>query len=214
MRRVIFFFKLVDDFRLLAHDLMVKLLKHSMMCLLQVNGAQSYNPHDNTFKEPNTDDTPFSAESLEVVYGSQIYAKSIAITRSLNSLCGDDDTRYVHIKLLLLVVLFDPLNEALSEDERKTVRNLQDKYVSLLYAYLSETFGSPHAEITFKTAIYEIRRAKELAYCFQRAVQDGTSQESVRPLMREVLCIEQPLSTSSLSSSNESLDSVLSMVPS
>ena len=69
VRRIIFFFKLISDFRNLDHDLMVKLLKHNMMSLLQIHGVNSYNLDTNTFQEPNTDDTPFSASSLETVYG-------------------------------------------------------------------------------------------------------------------------------------------------
>ncbi len=183
VRRIIFYFKLVSDFRSLDHDLMVKLLKQNMMSLLQIHGVNSYNKEDNSFKEPDTDDTPFSAQSLEAVYGSEIYNFSISITRNLYDLCSSDMN---YIKILMLVIIFDPTNESLQENERKLISQLQNKYVTLMYAYIHENMGLPKSELTFKGIAYEINKVNLLASWFERTVLEKSNYEYVRPLMKEI----------------------------
>jgi hypothetical protein len=183
VRRIIFFFKLISDFRNLDHDLMVKLLKQNMMSMLQIHGVNSYNKEENTFKEPTTDDTPFSASSLVQVYGEEIYNFSISITKNLYDLCNNDMN---YIKILMLILIFDPLNENLTNDEKKIVSNLQNKYVTLMYAYMRENLGSPKAELTFKGIIYEINKVNILANWFEKTVVEKSNYEYVRPLMKEI----------------------------
>jgi len=189
VRRVIFYFKLISDFRELKHDLMVVLLKFNMMGLLQIHGINSYNKEENTFKEPDTDDTPFSAQSIESVYGTSVYELSISITRNLFDLCAGDMT---HIKILMLIVLFDPYNDKLSDSEKTTVAKLQNKYVSLLHAYLCDLMGSPQAEQTFKAILIEISKINDLGKWFEKTVAEKSSCDFVRPLMKEVFGIATP----------------------
>jgi len=189
VRRIIFYFKLISDFRELKHDLMVVLLKFNMMSLLQIHGINSYNKEENTFKEPDTDDTPFSAQSIESVYGTSVYDLSISITRNLFDLCAGEMT---HIKILMLIVLFDPYNDKLSESEKATVAKLQNKYVTLLHAYLCEIMGSPRAEHTFKAILIEISKINDLGKWFEKTVAEKSSCDFVRPLMKEVFGIATP----------------------
>ena len=56
---------------------MLKLLKQSMMNLLQIHGVNSFNRKENTFKQPDTDDVPFTAESLKTTYGEEMYKVTI-----------------------------------------------------------------------------------------------------------------------------------------
>ena len=210
VRRIIFYFKLISDFRELPHDIMVKLLKQSMMSLLQIHGINSYNKEENSFKQPFTDDVPFSAESLESVYGEEVYKITMDITRNMYDLCNRDMT---YIKILMLIVLFDPLNENLTLREKRIVSELQNKYVTLIYAYLCESFGTSTAELTFKGMIFELNKVNELSRWFEKAVVEKSNYEYVRPLMKEVFSFPTdstpPMSsasfyTSSSSSSNPS----------
>ena len=210
VRRIIFYFKLISDFRELPHDIMVKLLKQSMMSLLQIHGINSYNKEENSFKQPFTDDVPFSAESLESVYGEEVYKITMEITRNMYDLCNRDMT---YIKVLMLIVLFDPLNENLTLKEKRIVSELQNKYVTLIYAYMCESFGASTAELTFKGMIFELNKVNELSRWFEKAVVEKSNYEYVRPLMKEVFSFPTdstpPMSsasfyTSSSSSSNPS----------
>lgn len=210
VRRIIFYFKLISDFRELPHDIMVKLLKQSMMSLLQIHGINSYNKEENSFKQPFTDDVPFSAESLESVYGEEVYKITMDITRNMYDLCNRDMT---YIKILMLIVLFDPLNENLTLREKRIVSELQNKYVTLIYAYMCESFGTSTAELTFKGMIFELNKVNELSRWFEKAVVEKSNYEYVRPLMKEVFSFPTdstpPMSsasfyTSSSSSSNPS----------
>ncbi len=201
VRRIIFFFKLISDFRNLPHDTMVKLLKQNMMNLLQVHGVISFNKQDNTFKEPDTDDTPFSAESLQAVYGPEIYQFSMNITRNLYDLCDDD---MVFIKILMLIVIFDPLNASLNADEKALISKLQNKYVALIYSYMRDKFGSPKAELMFKGMVFELSKVSELSRCFERAIAQKSNSEYVRPLMKEVFSFPSNHNTPPSSSSDRS----------
>jgi len=191
---------------------MVVLLKFNMMSLLQIHGINSYNREENTFKEPDTDDTPFSAQSIESVYGTSVYELSISITRNLFDLCTGDMT---HIKILMLIVLFDPYNEKLTESEKSNVAKLQNKYVTLLHAYLSEIMGSPRAEHTFKSILVEISKINDLGKWFEKTVAEKSSCDFVRPLMKEVFGIATPAnsaaSTPIVSSHPSSIDSSCSV---
>lgn len=115
----------------------------------------SYNKKEDTFKEPNSDDTPFAASSLESIYGPDIYKLTIGITQNLFDLCNGDTT---YIKILLLIVLFDPMNDQLTESERAQIVKLQNKYVTLFHAYMCDSFGRDKGSITFKSIIYEMNK--------------------------------------------------------
>jgi len=186
VRRLIFFFKLISDFRNLDHDLMVKLLKRNMMNLIQIHGVNSYNRKEDIFKEPDSDDAPFSASSLESIYGPDIYKLTIGITQNLYDLCDGDMT---YIKILLLIVIFDPMNDTLSDEERLQIVRLQNKYVTLLHAFLCDSFGKDKGAITFKSLLYEMNKVNDLAQWFERVVAEKSNYEYVRPLMKEVFSL-------------------------
>lgn len=199
VRRIIYFFKMISDFRQLEHDLMAALLKFSMMKLLQIHGVNSYNKQDNTFKEPNTDDVAFPANSLEGVYGPETYRTVMSITTNLCDLCEGNN---VFLKIIMLITLFDPLNSALSADEKTRVEELQSKYISLLYSHLRDYFGSPKAELKYKGFLFEMSKVTELSSWFEKTVAEQANQDSIRPLMKEVFSFneagaapEQPAST-------------------
>jgi hypothetical protein len=205
VRRIIFFFKLISDFRDLPHDLMLKILKQNMMSLLQIHGVNSYDRSQNTFKQPDTDDVPFTAESLKSTYGDEIYQITMSITNNLYDLCNGNMS---FIKIVMLVVLFDPQNEWLDASEKILIEELQNKYVTLLYSYMCNNFGSSHAEFTFKGLIFELNKINDLSKLFERAVVEKSNYEEVRPLMQEVFCLSNantpPLSNSTFSSSQYS----------
>jgi hypothetical protein len=183
VRRIIFFFKLIHDFRSLSHDLMVTLLKFNMMSILQIHSVNSFNLKENTFKEPDTNDNPLKADSLIHIYGEDVYNVSIGITTNLYEICRPDMTL---IKLLMLVTLFDPLNEQLTNNEKKCIGVLQTKYISLLYLLMRERFGSPRAEIKLKEIIFEMSKVNELSRWFEKTVIEQSNVKCVRPLMKEV----------------------------
>ena len=205
VRRIIFFFKLISDFHDLPHDLMQKILKQNMMSLLQIHGVNSYDRSQNTFKQPDTDDVPFTAESLKITYGDEIYQITMSITNNLYDLCNGNMT---FIKIVMLVVLFDPQNEWLDASEKIFIEELQNKYVTLLYSYMCNNFGTSHAEFTFKGLIFELNKINDLSKLFERAVVEKSNFEEVRPLMQEVFCLSNantsPLSNSTFSSSQYS----------
>ncbi len=186
VRRIIFFFKLIPNFHDLPHDLMLKLLKQNMMSLLQIHGVNSYDRTQNTFKQPDTDDVPFTAESLKTTYGDEIYQITMSITNNLHDLCNGNMT---FIKIAMLVVLFDPQNEWLDASEKIFIEELQNKYVTLLYSYMCNNFGTSHAEFTFKGLIFELNKINDLSKLFERAVVEKSNFEEVRPLMQEVFCL-------------------------
>jgi hypothetical protein len=191
VRRIIYFFKLISDFRDLSQDLMLKLLKQNMMSLLQIHGVNSFNRAENTFKQPDTDDIPFTAESLKATYGEEIYTISMGITNNLYDLCNKNMT---FVKIVMLVVLFDSQNSALTEKERLLVEQLQNKYVTLLYSCMCEQYnGFDSAEVAFKGLIFELNKINDLSKIFGKAIVEKSNLEEVRPLMQEVF---------SLSSSN------------
>lgn len=149
-------------------------------------GVNSYNREEDTFKEPDSDDTPFAASSLESIYGPDIYKLTIGITKNLFGLC-DGDTTY--IKVLLLIVLFDPMNDQLTDTERDQIIKLQNKYVTLFHAYMCENFGKEKGSITFKSIIYEMNKVNDLAAWFEKVVAEKSNYEYVRPLMKEVFSL-------------------------
>lgn len=183
VRRIINFLKLVIDFNDINHELMIMLLKNSMMSLLQIHGVNSYNKNNNTFKEPDTDDTPFSADSLETVYGSEVYQLTISVTQNLCDILYPNKT---HIKLLLLIYLFDPLCPNLSTEEIYKVKQYQQKYVKLLYTYFCESLGFERADAAFNRVVYEMNRINELSIWFKSAVDEKSDKDIVRPLMKEI----------------------------
>ena len=207
VRRIIFFFKLVSDFRDLPHELMLKLLKQNMMSLLQIHGVNSFNRVDNTFKQPDTDDVPFTAESLRTTYGDEIYGITMSITNNLCDLCNENMT---FIKIVMLVVLFDAQNDALDASERCHVEELQNKYVTLLYSYMCESFGATRAEVVFKGLIFELNKINDLSKLFERAVVEKSNYEDVRPLMQEVFCLSSVNTTPPATNSSHYSSSVAS----
>ena len=214
VRRIIFYFKLISDFRNLSHDIMVKLLKNNMMTIIQLHGINSYNKKENTFKEPNTDDIPFTADSLRSVYGHEVYQKIINITISLHDLCQGD---MVYIKLLMLIVLFDPNNDTLSVDERAKVKDLQDKYMNLTFSSLCDILGCVNkANLVLKGMLFEVNKINDLAKWFEKTVVEKCDSEFVRPLMKEVFSFPSdhtPPSSINSSSASSSVQSVSSMPP-
>jgi hypothetical protein len=86
----------------------------------------------------------------------------------------------------MLVVLFDPQNELLDENEKNLIEELQNKYITLLYSYICDTQGASHAEFTFKRLIVELNKISDLSKLFERAVVEKSNYESVRPLMKEI----------------------------
>jgi hypothetical protein len=166
VRRLTFFFKLITDFRELSNDLMVKLLKKNMMNLIQIQGVNSYDPNENTFKEANTDDTPVSGASIELVYGPDIYKHIMGTFKTLHDLCNGDMT---YMKLLLLIILFDPQVESLSLVEKAQIMKIQNKYVNLMFTYLCSQFkeNSQKAFLVFKSIIYEVNKVKDLSSWFE-----------------------------------------------
>lgn len=202
VRRIIFFFKLISDFRSLEHDLMVKLLKQSMMSILQIHGVNSYNKLDDTFKEPDTDDSPFAAQSLEAVYGTEVYKITIGITQNLYELCSADMT---YIKMLMLITVFDPINPNLTEEEKNYITKIQNKFVSLFYAYMCENYGVEKAGLVFKGIMFEVGKIGDLAKFFEKAVVEKANYEYVRPLMKEVFSF--PNDNTPPSSNNSSANS-------
>nr|ASL70498.1 nuclear receptor [Brachionus rotundiformis] len=215
VRRIIFYFKLISDFRNLNHDLMVKLLKQNMMTIIQIHGINSYNKEQNSFKEPETDDIPFSADSLKSVYGDEVYQKIINITINLHDLCQGD---MVYIKLLMLIILFDPINDTLNTDERVMIKNLQDKYMNLTFASLCERMGCMNkANLVLKGMLFEVSKINDLAKWFERTVVEKSDSEFVRPLMKEVFSFPSdhtPPSSINSSSASSSVQSVSSLPPS
>lgn len=166
VRRLTFFFKLITDFRELSNDLMVKLLKKNMMNLIQIQGVNSYDPKENTFKEANTDDTPVSGASIELVYGPDIYKHIMGTFKALHDLCNGDMT---YMKLLLLIILFDPQVESLSLVEKAQIMKIQNKYVNLMFTYLCSQFkeNSQKAFLVFKSIIYEVNKVKDISSWFE-----------------------------------------------
>lgn len=162
---------------------MVKLLKHNMMSLLQVHGVNSYDRVNKTFQEPGTDDTPFAADSLRDVYGAQIYELIMTINENLHATSNGDMT---HVKLIMLIVVFDPSNPNLSESERSRVSELLDKYVGLLHAYMNDKFGTERTQYLFKEILFEVNRIGDLAAWFERTVAENSNYDYIRPLMKEV----------------------------
>lgn len=214
VRRIIFYFKLISDFRNLNHDIMVKLLKNNMMTIIQLHGINSYNKQENCFKEPHTDDTPFTADSLRSVYGDEVYQKIINITINLHDLCQGD---MVYIKLLMLIVLFDPSNDALTADERVDIKNLQEKYMNLTFSSLCDRFGCVNkANLVLKGMLFEANKINDLAKWFERTVVEKCDSEFVRPLMKEVFSFPSdhtPPSSINSSSASSSVQSVSSIPP-
>ena len=189
VRRIINYFKLIPEFAELKHDLMINLLKSNMMSMLQIHGVNSYNKIDDSFREPDTDDTPYLANSLEAVYGRDIYQLSVGITRNLYDVANSDTT---HIKLLMLIVLFDPLNRSLSPAEIQHVTKIQNKYVTLLYSFLSDMLGLHRADLAFKTIIFEMNRINELSKWFKTTIDEKSNADIIRPLMIEIFSIQNP----------------------
>lgn len=64
------------------------------------------------------------------------------------------------IKILLLIVLFDPINDQLDESERVQIVRLQNKYVTLFHAYMCDSFGKDKGYVTFKSIIYEMNKVR------------------------------------------------------
>jgi len=189
VRRIINYFKLIPDFAELKHDLMINLLKSNMMSMLQIHGVNSYNKIDDSFREPDTDDTPYMANSLEAVYGRDIYQLSVGITRNLYDVANSDTT---HIKLLMLIVLFDPLNRSLTPAEIQHVTKIQNKYVTLLYSFLGDMLGLHRADLAFKTIIFEMNRINELSKWFKTTIDEKSNADIIRPLMIEIFSIQNP----------------------
>nr|ASL70576.1 nuclear receptor [Brachionus plicatilis] len=215
VRRIIFYFKLISDFRNLNHDLMVKLLKQNMMTIIQIHGINSYNKQENSFKEPDTDDTPFAADSLKSVYGDEVYHKIITITVNLHDLCQGD---LVYIKLLMLIILFDPINDTLNASERVMIKSLQEKYMNLTFASLCDRLAcAAKANLVLKSMLFEVNKISDLARWFERTVVERSDSEFVRPLMKEIFSFPSdhtPPSSINSSSASSSVQSVSSMPPS
>jgi hypothetical protein len=211
VRRIIFFFKLISDFRDLPHDLMLKLLKQNMINLLQIHVVNSYDPSQNTFKQPDTDDVPFTFTAQSFTYGNDIYQITMSITNNLHDLCNGNMS---FIKIVMMVVLFDPKNERLDASEKIQIEDLQNKYVTLLYSYMCFMFGMSHAEYTFKGLIFELNKINDLSEFLERTageVVEKSNYEVVRQLMQKDFCLSNantpPLSNldSTLFSSSQSI---------
>lgn len=71
-----------------------------------------------------------------------------------------------YIKILLLIVIFDPMNDTLNDEERLQIVRLQNKYVTLLHAFLCDSFGKDKGAITFKSLLYEMNKVTESILAF------------------------------------------------
>ena len=124
----------------------------------------------------------------------------MGITNNMYDLCHENMS---FIKILMLVVLFDPQNEWLDSNEKVLIEELQNKYVTLLYSYMCDNFGRTHAEVAFKGLIFELNKINDLSKMFEKAVVEHSNYEEVRPLMQEVFCLSNintpPASTSTMS---------------
>lgn len=143
---------------------------------------------NNTFKEPDSNDTPFSADSLETVYGKEVYQLTITITKNL---CDINYPDKAHIKLLMLICLFDPYCEDLVGLDRKKVQYHQNKYVKLLYSHLCDSQGLEDGDKSFKAITNEINKIDDLSKWFKTTVDEKSHQEFVRPLMIEIFALNK-----------------------
>ena len=187
VRRIVSFFKLVPDFRDLPHKLTLKLLKHNIMNLLQVHGVISFNRTENIFKQPNTDDVPFNADSLKVCYGEEIAKIIIETTNNFNDLCRENMT---FIRILMLIIVFDPENDCLEPNEKLLITELENKYFEMLYSCICEKYGKVNAEVTVKSLILELNKIKSLSKFFKEKIDENSNHEKIHPLMLEVFSIE------------------------
>ncbi|CAF0817244.1 unnamed protein product [Brachionus calyciflorus] len=114
----------------------------------------------------------------------------------------------------MLIILFDPNNENLSNDEKLFIKSLQNKYMNLTYASLCDQFGcSSKANLVFKGMMFEVSKISDLGRWFEKTVVEKSDSEFVRPLMKEVFSFPSdhtPPSSiaSSTTSSNNSVQSI------
>lgn len=107
-----------------------------------------------------------------------------------------------YIKILLLIILFDPNNENLMPHEKGQIIKLQNKYVTLFHAYMCDNFGVTKGVITFKSILYEMNKVNDLAQWFEQTVAEKSNYEYVRPLMKEVFNLPSVEATPPASVSN------------
>jgi len=125
---------------------------------------------------------------LKTVYGSEVYELTISITRSLSNICVPKKS---HIKLLLLIFLFDPYCPKLNTDEQSKVKMQQLKYVKLLYAYLYDELGLDMADLAFNTIVTEMNKVNKLSKIFKSAVDQNSDTDIIRPLMKEIFSLDE-----------------------
>jgi hypothetical protein len=195
VRRLVYLFKMNEDFKSLPSSVNVVLLKGCMMEILLIHGAIAYNRENNSFKEPNTQSAEaFNAASLKSTYGDEIYQNIITITSGLYDLC---EQHFLIIKIMLFVVLFTPEREGLAMDEQALVAKLHHKYTHFLYAYMCSLFAWPAAQLKYASFISLLSQINQLGAEFRKIVVDSSQPDMVHGLMREVFSIkgeEEPVS--------------------
>jgi len=95
-----------------------------------------------------------------------------------------------HIKLLLLIFLFDSYCPKLEPEEQTKIKMQQLKYVKLLYAFLYDKLGLDMADMAFNTIVTEMNKVNKLSKIFKSAVDENSDTDIIRPLMKEIFNLD------------------------
>jgi hypothetical protein len=141
VKRVITFAKLLPDFRNLAIDDQMALLRGSTMEIFICSSQNLFDKTTNSFTNvisrerniptgSNDDSNSIQLDILRFIWSDEVFDKTISYLKSMNDLDIDETTLILYIPL----ILFSPDRRELINRER--ILKIQNKYSSLLYKYL------------------------------------------------------------------------------
>jgi hypothetical protein len=150
------YFKLNADYQNLSQETQKILFKWRLADLIILHYSIATDHHSVDFEN--------NEHSLEKCVGKEKFAQIIELANDFLDICEENQ---VIIKLMLLVLIFDPENDLISRKQSNDIdliRSLHVKYSNLLYKYICSWFDYPVAILKFSHLVCLLREVFKVTY--------------------------------------------------
>ena len=179
VRRLITFFKHLEDFQKISHDDQIAALKACVLCSILLRSAYFFDAEKSTWTTINGE-VSSSVLKKSTGYG-EIHDIHTDFCRKMKELIGSDTVAFA---LIQLICSFNPEGKDIKCPAQ--VSNLQDKYIILLKHYLESEFSYSGGQTLFfklMMMLLDMRRVAD----FHNEILLKANPREIAPLMLEVL---------------------------
>ena len=189
IQRLVLFARMLKDFDHFTEDDKVNLLKGSAIEVMVCSSNTLFNPKTHTFtnylsrdQSAIVDDQVLSLDPILMkLWGEDIFSRTRSFLISMCNLHIDEVTS----TLLVPVILFTP--DRLNVQNLDLVKQLQEKYATLLRKYMNWRYGLERADSIYPKLLLQIVNLRALGLAHGEIIQQFMTSSSVNPLVQEVI---------------------------